>query len=200
MDHRRSHHELLAALSEYVLDLLDENETAEVEAHLREGCPICEQHLRELREMAGILGCGAPSADPPPSLRERVTAIPYEAEVQVWKDWDGRIPAAMHIVRAEEGQWEQVAEGIHAKRLYLDRERDMVTMLIRMNPGATYHPHRHAGPEQCFVLEGDLRDADVVVRSGDYQCLAPGTIHGAQTTESGCLLLIVSSLHDELLR
>jgi anti-sigma factor ChrR (cupin superfamily) len=72
-------------------------------------------------------------------------------------------------------------------------------MLIRMEPGASYVPHRHGGPEQCYVVEGDLRDGDVVVRAGDFQCAPESTMHGAQTTEKGCLLLIVSSLRDELL-
>jgi anti-sigma factor ChrR (cupin superfamily) len=95
--------------------------------------------------------------------------------------------------------WEQVIPGVRAKRLYVDPQHDTVTMLIRMDPGASYLPHRHAGPEQCFVLEGDLRDGELVVRAGDFQCAAEGTVHGSQQTESGCLLLIVSSLRDELL-
>jgi quercetin dioxygenase-like cupin family protein len=32
--------------------------------------------------------------------------------------------------------------------------------------------------------------------AGDYHRAAAGSLHGAQTTESGCLLLIISSTHD----
>jgi anti-sigma factor ChrR (cupin superfamily) len=103
------------------------------------------------------------------------------------------------VVRAGEGEWQIVKDGVYAKQLYVDVERDRVTMLVRMDAGASYVPHRHAAPEQCFVLEGDIREGDDVFRAGDFQCVARGSTHGAQTTESGCLLLIVSSLHDELI-
>ena len=103
------------------------------------------------------------------------------------------------IVRSTEGDWQEVHPGVFAKRLYVNVQRDLTTMLVRMRPGSHYLPHRHAGPEQCFVLEGDLREEGSVVSTGDFQCFPGGSVHGAQWTESGCLLLIVSSLHDELL-
>jgi quercetin dioxygenase-like cupin family protein len=40
---------------------------------------------------------------------------------------------------------------------------------------------------------------DLVLRTGDYQCVPAGSVHGVQSTASGCLLLIVSSMHDELI-
>jgi anti-sigma factor ChrR (cupin superfamily) len=150
-------------------------------------------------------GAGALGLDPRQHCAIRVLASvrqsskSVDAQVQVWKDWTGDPPAAIHIVRADEGSWEKVAEGVLAKRLYVDPKADTVTMMVRMDPGASYRAHRHSGPEQCYVLEGDLRDAGVVVRAGDYQCLSTGTNHGKQTTEAGCLLLIVSSLHDQFL-
>jgi anti-sigma factor ChrR (cupin superfamily) len=72
-------------------------------------------------------------------------------------------------------------------------------MMIRMEAGAKWVPHRHAGPEQCFVLEGDLFDGESTYYAGDFQCAAPGSVHEAQSTVNGCLLLIVSSLNDQLL-
>ena len=37
------------------------------------------------------------------------------------------------------------------------------------------------------------------MRAGDYQRAAGGSQHPWQSTRDGCLLLIVSGLHDELL-
>lgn len=117
---------------------------------------------------------------------------------QVWKQWE-RSSGDLHVVRDGEAEWQNVREGIRAKQLFVDPARDMATMLIRMEPGAAYVPHRHAGPEQCFVLEGDLHDGEQVYRKGDFQCAAEGSTHGVQWTEQGCTLLIVSSLHDQLI-
>ena len=37
------------------------------------------------------------------------------------------------------------------------------------------------------------------MKAGDSQRLAGGTTHGIQGTRAGCLVFIVSSIHDELL-
>jgi anti-sigma factor ChrR (cupin superfamily) len=102
-------------------------------------------------------------------------------------------------VRQHEGQWKTVHPGIHVKQLSADPERDSVTMLIRMDPGAGYLPHRHGGPEHCFVLEGELREGDLTIRAGDYQYAGEDSVHAVQWTENGCLLLITCSQSDELL-
>jgi anti-sigma factor ChrR (cupin superfamily) len=102
-------------------------------------------------------------------------------------------------VPAGDTGWEPVSFGVLAKQLYLDTVADSVTMLVRMAPGSTYPAHRHGGPEQCFVLEGDLRVGDIVLHAGDFQCAASDSVHEITRTDGGCLLLIVSSQHDELL-
>jgi anti-sigma factor ChrR (cupin superfamily) len=124
---------------------------------------------------------------------------------QVWKTWTNKpdsgkaaVPG-LFTLGAGEGVWEDVGmSGIKVKRLFVDPERDSVTMLVRMPAGVAYPRHRHAGPEQCYVIEGDLRVDNLAFFAGDYQCAEPDSIHGVQYTEGGCLLLIVSSLHDEL--
>jgi anti-sigma factor ChrR (cupin superfamily) len=80
--------------------------------------------------------------------------------------------------------------------LAIDAAADRFTALVRMAPGANYPAHRHGGPEECFVLEGDLRHEERVMRAGDYEWVAAGSHHGPQTTAEGCLVLIHSSLSD----
>jgi len=169
---------------------------------------VLETILRDsgrLLDTAAAIGLAAPPIKPPGGLRTKVlSAIRRPSEeaqqaAQVWKNWPAPSPGSLHVVRQGEGSWENFRAGVMAKSLYVDPERDIVTMLVNMQPGSTYVPHRHAGPEQCFVLEGDLHDGERVFRAGDFQCAKTGSVHGTQWTESGCLLLIVSSLSDELL-
>jgi quercetin dioxygenase-like cupin family protein len=186
----------LAALRS--LDLLEGPEAKEFEKHLAQGCAACEPELSWLREVAGAIGVGVDLREPPAGLRDRLLER-IRPGPQVWKNWGGSEAADLLVVRGGEGGWERVMDGIYSKRLYVDVEHDRVTMLIRMDPGASYVPHRHGGPEQCFVLEGDIREGGDVFHAGDFQCAAHGSVHGVQSTENGCLLLIVSSLRDRIL-
>jgi anti-sigma factor ChrR (cupin superfamily) len=102
-------------------------------------------------------------------------------------------------LRAGEGEWEPTAApGVKARTLHVDPARRYVTMLIRMEPGASYPGHRHADIEECYVLEGDLRVGGERLGAGDYQRADARSCHGVQSTEKGCLLLIVSSQEDEI--
>jgi hypothetical protein len=55
----------------------------------------------------------------------------------------------------------------------------------------------HAAAEECFVVSGDLHVGDLVMGPGDYQMAPPGSEHGRQWTEGGCLLYISCALSDE---
>ena len=99
-----------------------------------------------------------------------------------------------------DGSWEDTGvNGVQVRRLFVDPPRNQMTMLVRMEAGSSYPQHIHDGPEECYVLQGDLRVGDKVLRSGDYQRAAPRSRHGIQSTENGCLLFIVSSLTDEII-
>jgi anti-sigma factor ChrR (cupin superfamily) len=203
--------ELLNMLALHAMDLLESALAADLEAHLADGCEPCLKQLRAFRNTFAAVAATVPLIAAPAHVRDRLMAEVTDIDVsskrrpvtdttaQVWKAWTTAARSERYVVRSSEREWEQVRAGVWAKRLYVDREHDTITMLVRMEAGASYTPHRHAGPEQCYVLEGDLRDGDLVVRSGDFQCAAEGSAHGAQRTQSGCLLLIVSSLRDELL-
>lgn len=202
--------ELLDMLALHAMDELDQAAAAELELHLAEGCEVCTEHLGAFRRSFAAVAHIVTAVHPPAEIRDRLLSEIQKSSgldrspngdvgAQVWKGWSPDAAADVHVVRRGDLDWENVRLGVWAKRLYVDTERDAVTMLIRMDPGASWLPHRHGGPEQCFVLEGDLHDDDLLVTAGDFQCAAKGSVHGAQWTTSGCLLLIVSSLRDELL-
>ena len=74
--------------------------------------------------------------------------------------------------------------------LSFDRERQVGTYLMRMQPGAVTIAHEHPGMEEFLVLEGDLVDADgTVFGPGDFVCYEAGTRHNSWT-ENGCLLAV----------
>ena len=166
--------------------------------------PLSQDGLEDLMEVAAHLALAAgPAVRPRPELRRRLMRrIEQRAGpgIQVWKKWQPDSPSGLNVVRAGGGEWSTVMAGIHVKQLNVDPEQGNVTMLVRMDPGSSYPPHRHGGSEQCFVLEGELHVGDeATLRPGDFQCMRQESVHGTQWTGTGCLLLIVSSQRDELL-
>jgi anti-sigma factor ChrR (cupin superfamily) len=137
----------------------------------------------------------ASSPNPPSAIRH-----PPSENPQVWKTWTPTPEQPRWVVRAHEGEWQDTGiDGVLAKNLFVDDERQCVTMLVRMMPGARYPKHRHADAELCYVVQGDLWMGDQKYEGGDYIHARPGSIDEEQFTKDGCLLFIVSSQRDELL-
>jgi len=191
----------------YALGMLESGEADHLRAHLNE-CPQCHAELRDLEFVTGQLAYVSDVA-PPARLSDRLldrieaeAGPPPAAGAQVWKRWDPQAASPpMATVRAEEGSWEETdIEGIRVRRLFVDRARQSATMIVRMDPGARYPGHRHGGAEECYVVDGDLHVGDRRLQAGDYHRAELDSVHPVQWTESGCMLFIVSSLDDELLR
>ena len=170
--------------------------------------------VAELSAMAPVVELLAESAakiDPPDSVRTRLLAriagagptpaiTESTSSPQVWRRWESIAQVGdLFIRRADEGTWEPTGvDGVTVRQIFVDRDRNQMTALVRMTPGSSYPRHVHDGAEECLVLEGDLHVGDTVLRRGDYQRAPAGSKHGVQRTEQGCLLWINSSLSDEI--
>lgn len=191
----------------YVIGSLGDDEARSFRQHLGE-CAVCRVEVERLEALPGQLLELAPSAPPPAGLWQRVlerTREPAAPEMasnrtQIWKAWSDASSAPFTYVEQRDSGFEPTnVPGIHARKLFVDPEHDRVTMLVRMEPGSAYPGHRHSGPEDCYVLQGDLViEGERTLHGGDYVRAAPGSVHRVQSTRTGNLLLIVSSLGDEL--
>lgn len=165
--------------------------------------------FNEFPETAARIGFSGLSARPRPELRERLlTRIQQTAQVQedgaglqVWRQWGDTKPAPIHVVASNEGSWEELeVPGIRVKRLYVDPVADTVSLLIQMDAGTEWPTHRHAGPEHCYVISGELEVGDIKLKTGDYQVANTDSVHTVTRTKNGCTILIISSMHDELVK
>jgi predicted ChrR family anti-sigma factor len=194
----------LAAL--YATGAMPPAEQATFEAHLNAGCRQCAAEVRALLEVAGELGSLAAGVEPRAVTREAVLARVRTTTETTTK----ATPLEKHLTaalqgsqanlltrRADENAWEDTAvPGVRIRVLNVNEAANEFVALVRMAAGASYPSHNHGGPEQCLVLDGDLRVGDEVLKPGDYQFAPEGSRHGVQTTETGCLLFITSSLND----
>lgn len=215
----------LAAL--YAAGALGQTEAAAFEALVTSN-PLAAAELRALEPALDVLTEAAELVPPNPRIRaallERIATgqrSPSEStpavaptddhahdlahehgrmSPQVWKHWTEQAAGTeLYTRRATDGDWEETGEpGVQVRRLFLDPQRDQFTAVVRMAPGTAWPRHIHNGAEECLVLEGDLRVGEITMRAGDYQRAPAGSRHGVQSTEKGCLLLIMSSLSDEM--
>ncbi len=103
-------------------------------------------------------------------------------------------------IRASEGIWRGIAPGVTAKVLSFDPVSRRITTLLRFAPGTSYAPHRHTEVEELFVLEGGCSIAGRAMAVGDYHRAESGTVHHDTSTDEGCLLFVISSPQNEMLR
>jgi anti-sigma factor ChrR (cupin superfamily) len=104
-----------------------------------------------------------------------------------------------YTIGAHEGEWKDIGlHGIQAKILALDRARDIVTLLIRAEPGARYPAHHHSAPEECYIVSGSVTIGGRVLRAGDFHHAESGTAHDEIRTNEGAEVLLVASATDYL--
>ena len=105
-------------------------------------------------------------------------------------------PAPSSARAAPQPEWEQAAPGLHYQVLAWDSQRNRVSMLVRLDPGIAYPPHRHAGVEELHLLDGELWIEDRKLLPGDYNRAEPATADQRVWSETGCSCVLVTSLGD----
>jgi anti-sigma factor ChrR (cupin superfamily) len=185
MQHQAISDELREQAAMYSLGLLEPELSGVFERHVA-ACAVCRAEVRAFDEAASQLALDD-EIEPPASLRARVLA-----SIQDSAD-------AISIVRAHEGAWVRTPfPGVSVKPLYVDPQSKLVTQLVRLAPGAYIPAHRHAAPEQCYVVEGDVRIGDDVFSPGDFSIASTKSMHGRVSSVQGCILVIVGSPENEV--
>ena len=118
--------------------------------------------------------------------------------MRLTSDW-GVLPVFTAPQHWAEPEWKEVAPGISCKLLATDEHRDLVSMLVRLVPGASYPAHTHAGVEELHLLQGELWIDDRRLLPGDYNRAEPGSSDNSVWSETGCTCVLMTSSQDRLL-
>jgi predicted ChrR family anti-sigma factor len=200
MNHGIADQEMEERASLYALGALSQQETRAFDEHLAEGCEVCKAHLKGFESVTNMLAYDADKMSPSNGVRERLMARLSDeaalAESEPTLEYDDASPV---VVRADEGEWQQMCAGVLFKQLFVDAERKTVTSLLKLAPGAHLPMHRHLGLEECYVIEGDVSANDETLTAGDYTCAMEGSIHHPISTVNGALVLIVGPESFEVL-
>jgi anti-sigma factor ChrR (cupin superfamily) len=99
-------------------------------------------------------------------------------------------PLASRFVDVDALPWESGAyPGIETKTLLVDRATGLLTMLLRMAPGALLPDHEHVLIEQTYVLQGSLVCGEGECRAGQFVWRPAGSRHAAWAGPEGGLML-----------
>ena len=174
----------------YAAQALALSEVATAEAHIA-SCPQCQRELESLRPVVDRFVSWPTDVLRPTASLQRRLALRIAEET-------GKQPVLPLARQWSEPEWEQVAPGIECKLLATDTERERVSMLVRLAPGARYPAHTHAGVEELHLLDGELWIDDRKLFPGDYNYAPPGTGDQLVWSETGCTCVLVTSTEDVL--
>lgn len=128
---------------------------------------------------AAMMAALVPDTDPPDHLFAAI-----EDEI------DAPAGHGIRTVHAGNADWKKCTDGIWAKVLLDDPVSGRQIKLIRCSAGAVLPAHEHDHDEYVFMIEGEYRSEDGIVRAGDMQISPAGTVHRASMTPKGCLFLV----------
>jgi anti-sigma factor ChrR (cupin superfamily) len=84
--------------------------------------------------------------------------------------------------------WEKtIFPGVEAKTLLIDRSSGLLTVLLKMAPGAKLSDHEHVLIEQTYLLSGTLVCGEGTVTAGNFVWRPAGSRHEAWAGPEGNL-------------
>jgi anti-sigma factor ChrR (cupin superfamily) len=199
--HQNLTDEVAESAALYALGVLSDVERSDIEQHLAQGCAICQSEIDRYCDLLATWAQGT-EVSPPPSLRQKLLRSIRSRKDGPRKDQPEVLlnKSGIKLLRTTRMDWNPgPGPGIWTKVLFDDKENDVSTLLLRMSAGSLYPPHRHRGVEEVYVLEGELHVEGMDLVAGDFCLSQPESVHQSTYSRSGCLLMVKTSNHDEVL-
>ena len=186
----------------YALGALPEAERVAFEAELRAHAELREL-VQGLQRGADALALAAPPVELPAGLKARVMAR-IDASVAGRAEQAARlktesIAGLAFMLGAATKDWKPLpVPGTYIKLLSIERERGYAVLMGKLDPGARYPAHINAGPEDFFILTGDLHIGGTELKAGDFHHAEGGSQHEENFSVGGCTLIAVLTTDDPL--
>ena len=188
----------------FALGMLGEEEKSHFTTELR-GNGELRDFLFSLQRTADTFAQRVPQLSPPASLKEKILA-----RLRAWqagtsaKESEQQQPAprlaGLRFLASNEATgWKQLPiPGASLKLLSLEPSRGYAVLLGKLEAGARYPAHENAGPEDFYILTGDLHVGERVLGPGDFHHADAGSVHTENFSVEGCTLLAVLTVDDPL--
>ncbi len=184
----------------YALGVLGDHERQQFELARRADSEL-DALVRSFQRVAGTLALSVKSLSPPESLRANVLErIRLKGSLESAAAPPPKPGFQFHGAADAQGWKELPLRGAWVKLLTLERERGYAVLLGKLGPGVKYPPHTHSGPEDLYILTGDLHLGDRTLGPGDFHHSDGGTSHGINYSVQGCTLMAVLPADHELVQ
>lgn len=177
-----------------VLGELNPQEQQAFDAEARDN-PELQHFLLSLRKGLEDVALSVPQVSPPPSLKKRLFANIEGTVLQ------NPVPVAtgLRFLPGSDADWKALPlPGAFIKLLSLQEDRGYAVLLGKLDPGVRYPAHTNVGPEDFYILTGDLHVDGRRLGPGDFHHADAGTEHGENYSIDGCTLLAVLTVDDPL--
>jgi len=184
----------------YALGALGEGEARAFEAEFRSNAELREL-VHSLQRTSDLVAMSSPTITPPASLRDKALSR-IDAQTGQ-KPASASMPLILEGLRfldsASAKDWKALpVPGAYIKLLSLEKDRGYAVLLGKLDPGVRYPAHINAGPEDIFILTGDLVVGDRKMAAGDFHHADKGSQHQVNYSVGGCTLLAVLTTDDPL--
>lgn len=172
----------------YALGSLAEGECQWVEAQM-EAHPELTAEIVAYQAAIATLPYVVPPQTLPIGLKERVFRQTTGASPPADEEPD--VPVSKNF-NLSSLKWRPFnASGFEMAKLNLDRDRRELTCFVRaVADGLPYPAHRHGGPEEILMLEGELRIGEMLYGPGDYIRSAAESVHPCAESVTACLFFL----------
>lgn len=190
----------------YALGTLPDAERAAFETALRANVEL-QRLVQQLQRTTDLLALNSPLEPLPASLRNKVlNRVASLAETDKTKTATTppkpSLPPLLGLsfldAPAEAGWKPLPVPGTYIKLLSLEKERGYAVLMGKLDPGARYPAHTNAGPEDFYILTGDLHIGNRRLGAGDFHHADKGSQHEENYSVEGCTLLAVLTTDDPL--
>jgi quercetin dioxygenase-like cupin family protein len=122
------------------------------------------------------------SVAPPPDMLDRIETRIAKAGTEL---------PGTYTSRGEGAQWVEMIPGLKMRLLYRNEAARRQTILVQMQPNATFPEHGHDDQdEEIYILEGDLVIGELTLKAGDFHLARANRIHPQHWSRTGCIALI----------
>jgi anti-sigma factor ChrR (cupin superfamily) len=187
----------------YVLGEANASDEQDFSAQLRAN-PELREFLSSLQNTMDRLWLAGPSTSPPAALKKKVLEKIRSRTAAGPATGAGSAPGlaeGLRFLANTDTGWKALPiAGAFIKLLSLEPERGYAVLLGKLDPGVRYPAHTNAGPEDFYLLSGDLHVGDQVLRTGDFHHADAGSYHTENYSVEGCTLLAVLTTDDPLVQ